>query len=146
MSASCAGRVLHAAAARPDRFADDGHPLSWVGVGEPEQHRRDDPSGVTSGLRHVGELDPGRVAGELPPDQVKVGRWDRHQHRLAGVQGRAYERDGAGQVILVAVVQQRGVVEPVRVAGTGGAGVTHLGCSGRLRLGALAGTRYRYVW
>ena len=81
------------------------------------QHAGDDPAGVAPGHAHVREPDVRRVAVERVTDQVEVGPGHRHQDGFTGVEAGTDERQGAGDVVVRAGVEQSLVHEGARLVG-----------------------------
>src|SRR2546430_1203727 len=108
-----AGRVLVGGAPGPDRFADDVRVPAGVLGDEGVQYPRDDPAGVATGPRHVGEAHPGGVRPERGADPFEVRPGYGHQNRLASGQRPGDERYGAGEVIVVVMVEEPFVDEGV---------------------------------
>jgi hypothetical protein len=102
-----ARRVLHFAAAGPDRFADDADAAVGMPVGEGAQDTGDDAPGVGAGLGHVDHVHAGRggAQGVLQEAQVacRYGGGD----GLAGGERLVDERDRARQVLPGTAVVQR---------------------------------------
>jgi len=96
----------------PDGLADAaGPPVGDVVAGHEVAPGGDDPGRVGSDVGHVGEGDPVGVAAQGGAEQADLGRAHHHQDRLVGGDPLADEREGAGQEVDLAGVQQRLVPE-----------------------------------
>ena len=83
-----ARRVLVFRAARPDRLADDPHPLPAVLAHERREHRADDPARVAARLRHVRRAHPRRLGlGERRAQQAEPGLGHGDEHRFVAAPG-----------------------------------------------------------